>query len=50
MPISPNQGGTQGNTTVTITGVNLAGALSVHFGDQLATITANTKLKIMMQP
>lgn len=46
MPISPNQGGTQGNTTVTITGVNLAGALSVHFGEQLATITANTPTSI----
>ncbi len=42
MPISPNQGSTSGGTTVTITGVNLANATSVHFGPNLATITANT--------
>lgn len=46
MPISPNQGPSSGNTVVTITGVNLAGALSVHFGDELATITANTPTSI----
>ena len=42
MPISPNQGPTSGGTTVTITGVNLAGATAVHFGSRTATITANT--------
>lgn len=46
MPISPNQGSISGGTTVTITGINLVGALSVHFGDQLATITANTPTSI----
>jgi len=42
MPISPNQGSTSGGTTVTITGVNLAGSTAVHFDNKLATITANT--------
>lgn len=46
MPISPNQGPTSGGTIVTITGVNLANALSVHFGNELATITANTPTSI----
>lgn len=46
MPISPNQGPSSGNTTVTITGVNLSGAISVHFGDELATITSNTPTSI----
>jgi hypothetical protein len=42
MPISPNQGATSGGTTVTITGTNLAGATSVHFGQKSAMITGNT--------
>jgi hypothetical protein len=42
MPISPNQGSAGGGTTVTITGVNLAGATSVTFGGSPATITSNT--------
>lgn len=46
MPISPNQGSTGGGTTVTITGVNLAGATAVHFGTKLATITANTPTSV----
>jgi hypothetical protein len=46
MPISPNQGPISGGTTITITGVNLSGALSVHFGSQQATITANTPTSI----
>lgn len=46
MPISPNQGNTSGNTTVTITGVNLAGATSVMFGPNPATITANTPTSV----
>lgn len=46
MPISPNQGSTSGGTTVTITGVNLAGALAVNFGNARATITANTPTSI----
>ncbi|MQS15586.1 cell surface protein [Streptomyces kaniharaensis] len=46
MPISPNQGSTGGGTTVTITGVNLAGATAVHFGSKLATITANTPTSV----
>ncbi|MFI1097009.1 IPT/TIG domain-containing protein [Streptomyces sp. NPDC020917] len=46
MPISPNQGPTSGGTTVTITGVNLAGATAVHFGSRTATITANTPTSV----
>lgn len=46
MPISPNQGSTSGGTSVTITGVNLAGATAVHFGSRTATITANTPTMI----
>jgi hypothetical protein len=46
MPISPNQGGTGGGTTVTITGVNLAGATAVMFGGRNATITANTPTSV----
>lgn len=46
MPISPNQGSTAGGTTVTITGTNLANALSVHFGSKAATITANTATSV----
>lgn len=42
MPISPNQGAASGGSTITITGVNLANALAVHFGSALATITNNT--------
>ena len=46
MPISPNQGPVSGNTPVTITGVNLGNALSVHFGEELAIITANTPTSV----
>lgn len=46
MPISPNQGPTSGGTTVTITGVNLAGATAVHFGARTAVITANTPTSV----
>ncbi|WP_077193888.1 IPT/TIG domain-containing protein [Streptomyces lydicus] len=46
MPISPNQGSTGGGTTVTITGTNLGGATSVHFGTKTATITANTPTSV----
>ncbi|WP_326597073.1 IPT/TIG domain-containing protein [Streptomyces sp. NBC_01803] len=46
MPISPNSGSTGGGTTVTITGTNLANASAVHFGDKLATITANTPTSV----
>jgi hypothetical protein len=46
MPISPNQGPTSGGTTVTITGTNLAGAISVKFGTNPATITANTPTSV----
>lgn len=46
MPISPNQGSTGGGTTVTITGVNLAGATAVQFGTKSATITANTPTSV----
>jgi hypothetical protein len=42
MPISPNQGQNSGGTTITITGVNLAGTTNVFFGINNATITANT--------
>lgn len=42
MPISPNQGSNSGGTFVTITGVNLANAQKVLFGENLATITTNT--------
>lgn len=46
MPVSPNQSGTQGGATITITGVNLANAVAVHFGEALATITANTPTSV----
>lgn len=46
MPISPNQGSTGGGTTVTITGVNLAGASAMRFGSKPATITANTPTSV----
>ncbi|WP_392756723.1 IPT/TIG domain-containing protein [Streptomyces sp. LN590] len=46
MPISPNQGSTGGGTTVTITGINLAGASAVRFGSKPATITANTPTSV----
>ncbi|MFI9273416.1 IPT/TIG domain-containing protein [Kitasatospora sp. NPDC052896] len=46
MPISPDQGSTGGGTTVTITGTNLSGATAVHFGSNLATITANTATSV----
>ncbi|MGW2253189.1 IPT/TIG domain-containing protein [Kitasatospora sp. NPDC001660] len=46
MPISPNQGSTSGGTAVTITGTNLGGATAVHFGLNLATITANTATSV----
>lgn len=46
MPISPNQGTTSGGTTITITGVNLANTLRVNFGENIATITANTPTSV----
>ncbi|MFD9540687.1 IPT/TIG domain-containing protein [Streptomyces sp. NPDC060022] len=46
MPISPNQGSTSGGTTITITGVNLAGATAVRFGSRTATIISNTPTSI----
>jgi hypothetical protein len=46
MPISPNQGSTSGGTTVTITGVNLAGATSVNFGSNSAIILSNTPTSV----
>ncbi len=46
MPISPNQGPVSGGTTITITGVNLAGATAVHFNDKPAIITANTPTSV----
>lgn len=46
MPISPNQSSESGGQTVTITGVNLANAIAVHFGENPATITANTPTSI----
>lgn len=46
MPISPNQGSSSGGTTVTITGVNLAGASAVKFGDTSADLLANTPTSI----
>ncbi|SEO18485.1 IPT/TIG domain-containing protein [Actinacidiphila rubida] len=50
MPISPNQGPTSGGTTVTVTGVNLANATAVHFGDRLATVAANTPTSVSVVP
>lgn len=41
MPISPNQGSTGGGTLVTITGTNLSGTSSVHFGTKSATSVTN---------
>lgn len=46
MPISPNQSSESGGQTVTITGVNLINAITVHFGENAATITANTPTSI----
>lgn len=46
MPISPNQGSTSGNTSVTITGVNLSSAVAVNFGTKSGTIVANTPTSI----
>ncbi|MEU6347625.1 IPT/TIG domain-containing protein [Streptomyces sp. NPDC046977] len=46
MPISPNQGSSGGGTTVTITGVNLAGTTAVHFGTRLATIVGVTPTSV----
>jgi hypothetical protein len=41
MPISPNQGATSGGALVTITGTNLTGTTSVHFGSHPATSVTN---------
>lgn len=46
MPISPNQGSSAGGTAVTITGTGLSNASAVHFGVNLATITANTPTQV----
>jgi hypothetical protein len=46
MPMSPNQGPTSGGTSVTITGVNLAGATAVHFGANPGAITSNTPTQV----
>lgn len=44
--ITPSTGTTAGNTYVTITGANLAGATSVTFGDAAATIVTNSPSSI----
>lgn len=49
MPIFPNQGSISGGILVTITGVNLANAKSVHFGNKLAVITTNTPTSIIVR-
>ncbi|MEU4303779.1 IPT/TIG domain-containing protein [Kitasatospora aureofaciens] len=41
-----NQASTSGGQTVVITGTNLGGATAVHFGSNLATITANTATSV----
>ena len=46
MPISPNQGSSAGGTAVTITGTGLDNTSAVHFGANLATITANTPTQV----
>jgi hypothetical protein len=46
MPISPNTGSIGGGQTVTITGVNLSNAISVKFGENSATIVANTPTSV----
>ncbi|MEU9048733.1 MULTISPECIES: IPT/TIG domain-containing protein, partial [unclassified Kitasatospora] len=40
--VIPGHGSTAGQTTVTLTGHNLANATAVHFGTAQAVITANT--------
>jgi large repetitive protein len=44
--VTPNLGPTAGGTAVTITGTNLGGATSVHFGTVTAPITSNTDTQI----
>jgi hypothetical protein len=44
--ISPSSGSTQGGTTVTISGANLAGATSVTFGGVTAKIAADSGTQI----
>jgi hypothetical protein len=44
--ISPSSGSTQGGTTVTISGTNLAGASSVTFGGVAAKIAADSGTQI----
>ena len=46
--VAPNVGPTAGGTAVTITGTNLGGATSVHFGTVTAPITSNTDTQIMV--
>jgi hypothetical protein len=46
MPLSPTQGPSGGGTTVSITGSGLANASAVHFGPNLAIITANTDTSV----
>lgn len=45
--LNPNTGPAAGGTAVTITGTNLAGATSVMFGANAATITSNTATQIV---
>jgi hypothetical protein len=46
--VTPNVGPTAGGTAVTISGTNLGGATSVHFGTVTASITSNTDTQIMV--
>jgi uncharacterized protein YdaL len=45
--IAPTSGPTTGGTSVTITGSNLGGATSVHFGAATATMTLDTPTQIV---
>ena len=46
--VSPMAGPATGNTTVTITGTNLANVWSVHFGAALATIVSDTATQLVV--
>lgn len=48
MPISPSSGPASGGNTVTITGVNLGGATSVHFGTKSGAIVSNTATQVVV--
>ena len=46
--LAPNSGGLKGDTTVTISGTNLAGATAVHFGKVLAKIQSTGATQVVV--